>query len=782
MAKRASKPQDPRTPEEIAAQPRTKGAKQPGIVGARKKVAATKKEKKEKGAAIEAAAAPKRKKSTPSVVPTTAVKPGGGSRELLEPEEMKKKFKQTPVPDVDDPSTRGKAKRQADKARLAQIGNPDALTDAERKTMATPVVPVTITSEPTSPAESLRSRLADPLPDNVRDPFATSGAFTFQGPKPSAGGEVPIKDRQSYDGKPKVAKDLVRRMKKGMGLPGTKSLKERSLEIATKTHERQVELGVAHPLDAPTIDTPHVSTGPSMRQAVVEHMYKTDEESLRKYASSKRMSTGDTVDGLFKLRQESDYANARVKLGDEKQPVLYDASVEARPEKGFDVDFATFLTADVKKPRPAVSNRKRTHLVAQNIVEEITGPKRSGRYSGKSKGGITPFGPRELDNSLNRSSVDNPYLGDTTIPGAGKSPTGDLARSGAGKYAPKVVKDLPVKPGKKAPGIYTSAAKDSEGGLLPTPTRLQKVVRTNKTATGVSSPTYRLTGPTQEIKELEKNKMEQLDTPPSTRFVAKEQEKQRKSKGRLAMAIKGGDDDNIQTAAWKHRGTQFTQTTFEGMEDQGKLAASLAAKPVTSYVDVETKETGKRLPLSTKLPKPEKYEDAIKTIPYSSGLVTDIGFDRPQFATAVGGTVKKEIQRVPKNKPYVERATIESDGKKVVTGKGGTVGGGSGGYEQPFLTPSLSEAKLRERFPKDFDTSGGKPKTTWNPMSRQFLGNNEVPVSKETSELQSQASKARGKKDTPFGNNNDTSASLEAAAAETKSSYPKPQYPKVSRG
>ena len=67
-------------------------------------------------------------------------------------------------------------------------------------------------------------------------------------------------------------------------------------------------------------------------------------------------------------------------------------------------------------------------------------------------------------------------------------------------------------------------------------------------------------------------------------------------------------------------------------------------------------------------------------------------------------------------------------------------------------------------------------------MSRQFLGNNEVPVSKETSELQSQASKARGKKDTPFGNNNDTSASLEAAAAESKSSYPKPQYPKVSRG
>jgi hypothetical protein len=740
MATRGRKPQDPRTPEEIAAQPRKKGTKQPGIVGARKKVAATKKEKVEKAAAREAEVAPRRKKSTPStpfVGPKTEDKTlTTTSSERLDPEEMKKKFKQTPVPDVDDPSTRGKAKRQLEKSRLAQIGNPDALTDAERKAMAAPVTEVNITSEPTSASSSLRSRLADPLPDNVKDPFATSGAFTFQGPRPTPGGDTPAKDRQSFDSKPKAGKDLARRVKKGMGLPGAKPLKERALEIATKMHERNVELGMAHPLDAPTIDTPEIVTGHPMRQAVAEKVYNADEETLQKYASSKKLPFGDAVEGLFNLRQQSDYQDARVKLGDEKQPVLYDAGVEKRPEKGFDVDLGTYLVSDVHKPRPAVSARKQTHLVAQNIVEELTGPKRSGSWSGKSKGGIVPLGPREIDDSLNNPNV----------PGAGKSPTGDLARSGAGKYAPQVVKDLPPKPGKKAGPITTSAAKDSEGGLLPTPTPLQKVVRSNRgrRATGASSPTYRLQGPTG-MQQAERQKMDQLDTPPSTRFVAKEQEKQRKSKGRLAMAIKGGDDDAIQTAAWKHRGTQFTQTTFEGMEDQGKLAASLANK-TTSTIDVPTKQTGRRIVASETLPAPEKYSDVINQLPYSSHPET---MDRPQFATAVAGTVKKTVQTTRKIKPYVEPITLESDGKKIVTGQGGS--SNTGGYEQPFLTPSVSEKKLRERFPKDFDTAGGtKKKTTWNPMSRQFLGGNEVSVSQQTSDLQSDASKARGKKDTPF--------------------------------
>jgi hypothetical protein len=70
---------------------------------------------------------------------------------------------------------------------------------------------------------------------------------------------------------------------------------------------------------------------------------------------------------------------------------------------------------------------------------------------------------------------------------------------------------------------------------------------------------------------------------------------------------------------------------------------------------------------------------------------------------------------------------------------------------------------------------------TWNMMSRQFLGGNEVKVSPETMGLQQEASKARGTKDKPFANTNSASADLEANAAESKASYPKPKYPKVSK-
>lgn len=725
MATRGRKPQDPRSPEEIAAQPRKKGTKQPGIVGARKKVAAVKKEKVEKAAAREAEVAPRRKKSSPSkpfIGPKTQDKTPGESngRALLEPEEMKKKFKQTPVPDVDVPQVRQAEKRRQDSTRLAQIGNADSLTAAEKAAMQAPVTEVSITKEAPSKPDPLRPKV-EPLPENVKSPFATSGAFTFQGPRPVPGGETPTKDRQSYEGSTKVGKDLARRLGKGMGLPGPKPLKDRALEIATKIHERNVELGMAHPLDAPTIDTPQVVTGHPMRQAVVEHLYNTDEESIAKYASAKKVPFADTVEGLFNLRQQSEHANARVKLGDSKEPILYDADKEKRPEKGFDVDFMTFLTSDVKKPRPAISPRKQTHLAAQNIVEEISGPKRSGSYSGKAKGGVAPIGPMPMEYDKEGKEV-------------------GPASSGKGRYAPQVVKDLPPKPGKKAPGIYTSAAKDSEGGLLPTPTPLQKVVRSNRgrRATGASSPTYRLQGPSG-VQQVELQKMEKLDTPPSTRFVAKEQEKQRKSKGRLAMAVRSGDDQAIQDAAWKHRGAQFTQTTFEGMDH----SSTFQLNPKEVERTVKSSSTGKRT-VNGELPAPEKTKEVIDQLPYSG---FSAGMDRPQFATSVAQPKTIKVKAPQKLAPYQEKINVESDGKKVVTGQGGS---GNGGYEQPFLTPSVSEAKLRERFPRDFDTSDGKKKNTWNPMSRQFLGGKEVPVSTQTAALQTDASKVRGKKDTPF--------------------------------
>lgn len=733
MAKRARKPQDPRTPEEIAAQPRTKGLKQPGITGARKKVAAVKKEKKAKGAAIEAAVAPKRKKSTPSapfVGPKTeAETPTSAPRQILEPEEMKKKFKQTPVPDVDVPQVRQAEKRRQEKERLAQIGNPDSLTEAERKAMTTPMPETSIPKQTPTAIDPLRPKQT-PLPDEVRNPFASTGGYTFPGPKPIAGSDTPTKDFQSTQKSSKVGKDLTRRISKGLGLPGQKSDIDRAIEIAQAEHSRQVARGMADPDLPPTRDTllthhADVITGHPMRQAVVERLFNADEEKIRGFASAKNMSLHDAVHGLFNTSQQNQEAQARVKLDDAKRPVLYDPKTEA-PGKGFDVDFKSYLMGEVHRPKPeaiahALEGRQKTHLVARNIVEEITGAKSSGRYSGKAKGGVTPFGPQPLDPKLtDKEGVPQP------------------ARSGYGSNRPEAVKDLPAKPGKKAKAI--GGQKDSQGGAVPTPTPLQKVVRSNRgrRATGQSSQTYRLQGPSG-IQQAELNKMEQLSTPPSTRFVAREQEKQRKSKGKLAMAIRSGDDQAIQDAAWKHRGAQFTQTTFEGMDNP----ASFQLNPVETTRTVRSNDTGRRV-VEGKLPKPEKAKEVLKELPYSGFTGA---MDRPQFATSVAQPKTVTVKKTPKLAPLPEKMNVESDGKKIVTGQGG---GGFGGYEQPFLTPSVSEAKLREKFPKDFDTSDGKKKNTWNPMSRQFLPGKEVKVSPQTTALQQEASKARGSKDTPY--------------------------------
>jgi hypothetical protein len=729
MAKRARKPQDPRTPEEVAAQPRKKGLKQPGITGARKKVAEVKKEKAAKGAAIEAAVAPRRKKSSPSAPKTTA-RVDAGPLDLDRPEPAK------PAPREkaeDVPEVRQAEKRRQEKGRLAQIGKPESLTTAEQLAMqeikyTTPTQK--IEKEKPLPADSLRPKQT-PLPDEVRNPFASTGGYTFPGPKPIAGSDTPAKNVQSTQLSNKVGKDLARRVSRGLGLPGQKNDIDRALEIAQADHARQVERGMADPNNPPsreTLLTHHadVITGHPMRQAVVERLYNADEEKLRGFASAKEMSLHETVHGLFRLSQQNEEAQARVKLDDKKRPMLYDPKQEA-PGRAFDVDFKSYLMGEVHKPKPhAITNelegRKKTHLVARNIVEEISGAKSSGRYSGKAKGGVIPFGPQPLDPKLtDKDGVPQP------------------ARSGYGSNRPEAVKDLPVKPGKKPKAI--GGQKDSQGGLVPTPTPLQKVVRSNRgrRATGASSETYRLYEPSALQKE-ELRTMESMNTPPSTRFVAKEQEKQRKSKGKLAMAVRSGDDKAIQDAAWKHRGAQFTQTTFEGMENP----ASFQLNPVESTRTVRSDDTGKRVLDSKKLPKPEKAKEVLKELPYSGFTGA---MDRPQFATSVAQPKTVTYKRTPKLAPYPEKVNIESDGSKIVTGQGGS---SRGGYEQPFLVPAMSEAKLKERFPADFDTSGGKRKKTWNPMSRQFLGGKEVKVSKQTTALQQEASKARGSKDTPY--------------------------------
>ena len=114
------------------------------------------------------------------------------------------------------------------------------------------------------------------------------------------------------------------------------------------------------------------------------------------------------------------------------------------------------------------------------------------------------------------------------------------------------------------------------------------------------------------------------------------------------------------------------------------------------------------------MPKPEKYSEAIKTLPYSSGLPS--AMDRPQFATSVTPgkveSVPKQLGR--KDYPHPENPKSEKMG--------------TGDSNQPFLKPSLTKKQLEEKFPGE---------KAWNPRGRQFL--NIVGASDATKELQSKA-------------------------------------------
>jgi hypothetical protein len=109
------------------------------------------------------------------------------------------------------------------------------------------------------------------------------------------------------------------------------------------------------------------------------------------------------------------------------------------------------------------------------------------------------------------------------------------------------------------------------------------------------------------------------------------------------------------------------------------------------------------------------------------------------FATTVAPAEKKMTPKV-KSKPRNSTPAPEvSSGVR---------------YTQPFLEPSLSQAKLAEKFPQDYAKvdSAGNPKkqNVWNMQSRQFLPGKEVETSPATRSLQSEANMLRGKKDTMF--------------------------------
>ena len=705
MAKRASKPKDPRTTEEVAAQKKTKGLKQPAIAKARKEVAKEKEEKRAKGAKIEADAAPRRKKSTPSA-PKTSARAEVGPLNLDRPEPAKPKSKEKTE---DVPQVRQANKRRLDSQRLAQIGNPESLTPAERETMAQLPVETDIKKEKILPTDPLRAKPA-PLPESVRSPFATGGAYTFDAPDRAL--ESPAATSQSTDANSKVAKDLARRVKKGvargdtsLNLPGTPAVRERALEIAKKSHARAVELGKAHELDVPTDTTPEVTTGHPMRQAIVETGFSASESKLRSFASAKGLRFEDAVHGLFNTAHEAVAKDSPIEARVRKNPEtgfdeVYDAKRgESSPSvNGFDVRLLEYLAADIHRKsgaKPAIEPRDRPRLKAQNIVEELTGAKKSGEYSGKSRGGVRAFGPQEIDDSLNTTYVDkqgkeDPYLGDPSTPGAGKSPTGDLSRSGAGKYAPEQLKDLPKPKGKKAKGF--GGATDSMGGAIPGPTKAPRISRSDRgrRQTPASSSTYRLQaapGRAVEPTTTKSTQFEQLDMFPD---LSKKNYQLRRE---MEEVVTKKPERVLDTPSLPEPTTISNKDAREVLSSKQRQLYGMTGAGAFSFATTVTPAKKEMTPKRLKNPRPKVSEPA------------------PEVSSGVK-------------------------------------------YTQPFLEPSLSQAKLAERFPQDYAKvdSAGNPKkpTVWNMQSRQFLPGKEVETSPATRTLQSEANMLRGKKDTMF--------------------------------
>jgi hypothetical protein len=451
-----------------------------------------------------------------------------------------------------------------------------------------------------------------------------------------------------------------------------------------------------------------------MRQAVVETGFSASESKLRSFASAKGLRFEDAVHGLFNTAQQASAKDAPVEARVRKNPETgfdeaYDAKRGESPSvNGFDVRLLDYLAADIHRKsgaKPAIEPRDRPRLKAQNIVEELTGPKRSGLFRGKAKGGLTPFGPSEIDDSLNTTATDDPYRGDPRTPGAGKSPTGDIARSGAGKYAPEPLKELPPKPGKKAKGF--GGATDSMGGEIPGPTKAPRISRSDRgrRQTPASSSTYRLQaapGRAVEPTTIKSTQFEQLD--------------------------------------------MFPDLSKKNYQLRREMEEVVTQKPERTLDVREARDTeGNMLHrLTTDLPEPTKIKNKDVREELSSrqrAMYGMTGAGAMSFATTVTPAEKKMTpKRLKDPKPRISEPAPEvSSGVK---------------YTQPFLEPSLSQAKLAERFPQDYAKvdSAGNPKkpTVWNMQSRQFLPGKEVETSPATRTLQSEANMLRGKKDTMF--------------------------------
>lgn len=641
-------------------------------------------------------AAPKPKKETRS---RTKEQDASFEARMNAPEPVKPKG--TPPPE-DNPSDRARVKRSSDKQRLAQIGGTDraplspaesaAMVDTEGYRSQSPRTKSEAAAEkdlnkgaqfealskerPLRPRSIPFSSADNPqAPRNVPNPGKT-GIFNFNTPTVPVGGRNPGK-ASSLEKSPKVAKDLARRVSKGMGLPGESSgLMDRALEIQAAAHSRMVDKEVENErLTNPSWNNPavakeheaalrlfHAKNAPSkyeavdshpMRQAVVESAYGASEDTIRNYAAAKKMSFEDTVFGLHNSAQQSLGGESRYKVKKNPSTNMPELSRAENASK-LDPDFIDYVKADMHSklgPRPAIAapiGRAKGRAASGKLVAETD------RYSGHYGGGAINY------DTILIKGEDKPVERSATV-----------QEIKINEYKNKKI----IKPKGKRPKKDTYGPVDSMGNSVPSPTpesRKKSSVYASRMVT--------------DLPDLPKSKISTVQSPFSR--VEKDPEfGQQKSK-----------------QFW-----DMEQPTLPGLEEDTPYRAKKVSRGT-----VEIKSGNSERVVPTSMPKPEKYAEAIKTLPYSSGLPS--AMDRPQFATSVTPgkveSVPKQLGR--KDYPHPENPKSEKMG--------------TGDSNQPFLKPSLTKKQLSEKFPGE---------KTWNPRGRQFL--NIVGASDATKELQSKA-------------------------------------------
>lgn len=690
-------------------------------------------------------AAPKPKKETR---PRTKEEDDSFEARMNAPEPVKPKG--TPPPE-DNPSDRARVKRSSDKQRLAQIGGTDRapLSPAESADMESigrtskigPRLPAggfTKSSDkdiaqtekdlnkgaqfealskerPLRPRSIPFSSADNPqAPRNVPNPGKT-GLFSFNNPVVPVGGRNPGK-ASSLEKSPKVAKDLARRVSKGMGLPGeSNGLMDRALEIQAAAHSRRVDKEVENErLTNPSWNNPAVAkehesalrlfyaknapskyeavTDHPMRQAVVEQAYGASEDTIRNYAAAKKMSFEDTVFGLHNSAQQSLGGESKYKVKKNTSTNMPELSRAENASK-LDPDFIDYVKADMHSklgPRPAVAapiGRAKGRAASGKLVAEID--RASGHFGGNAVSTANPKRPPTFEEvDAYNASTDEKY-------------NLEIGKPTAITYTSKKV----ITPRGKRPKKDTYGPVDSMGNSIPSPTpesRKKSSVYASRMVT--------------DLPVVPKSKISQLGTSLTQPYKDPEWGLQKSPQ------------------FW-----DMEQLTLPGFENDSATSSSLLGSPrkeaykrrkteAAARGTVEIKSGNSERVVPTVMPKPEKYAEAIKTIPYSSGLPS--AMDRPQFATFVKpGKVEnapKDLTR--KDYPHPENPNAEKRG--------------TGDSNQPFLKPSLSKKQLAERFPDDFTTSATgesqyKPGKQWNPRGRQFL--NIVPVSDATKNLQSKA-------------------------------------------